>query len=217
MKLRQGYFCGQPSEEVDAFRALANAAATALAGAGDLCEHVFATDLTDLFRKPCGGVRYVFGDVPSAPNQFIAHGWSAGVLQFEDGVLIDVPIAESAPNASHWLLLLHRLGWHHVEGSGLRAERKAWGGNVEVALEMLSHDWSQYPDRSGPTFGNISPDSFYSVLGSKDAPLDINLASAFAIQLLLADLELHTSAIKQNPSIRRTIPEKNGKPSRCRV
>ncbi len=199
MKLRQGYFCGQPSEEVDAFRALANAAATALAGAGDLREHVFATDLTDLFRKPCGGVRYVFGDVPSAPNQFIAHGWSAGVLQFEDGVLIDVPIAESAPNASHWLLLLHRLGWHHVEGSGLRAERKAWGGNVEVALEMLSHDWSQYPDRSGPNFGNISPDSFYSVLGSKDAPLDINLASAFAIQLLLADLELHTSATKAEP------------------
>jgi len=199
MKLRQGYFCGQPSEEADAFRSLADSAAAALAGAGNLHEHVYASDLTDVFRKPRGGVRYVFGDVPGAPNRFIACGWDAGVLQFENGVLIDLPIAESAPDASHWLLLLHRLGWHHVDSSGLRAQRKAWDANVEVALEILSQDWSRYPDRFSANFANISPDSFYSVLGTKDAPLDINLASAFAIQLLLADLKLNTSVAQLDP------------------
>ena len=78
MKIRQGYFCGQPSEEVDAFKSLAHAAAAALAGASDLQEHVYAPDLTDIFRKPLGGVRYVFGDIPGAPNKFMSSGWAAG-------------------------------------------------------------------------------------------------------------------------------------------
>ena len=103
MKLRTGYYCGRPSDDASAFRSLADVAATALAGAKDLREHAFATDLTDLFRKPRGGIRYVFGDVPGAPNHFISHGWAAGVLQFDNGVLIDLPITESKPDADHEL------------------------------------------------------------------------------------------------------------------
>jgi len=109
MKLRSGYFCGQPSEDVAPFKSLADSAAAALAGADNLHENVYASDLTDIFRKPRGGVRYIFGDVPAVPDQFIARGWDAGYLQFENGVLIDVPISESSPNANHWLFLL-RLG-----------------------------------------------------------------------------------------------------------
>ncbi|HTM56569.1 MAG TPA: hypothetical protein VL175_21230 [Pirellulales bacterium] len=197
MKLCQGYFCGQPSEQVDAFKALADAAAAALAGATDLDEHVFASDLTDIFRKPRGGVRYIFGDIPNAPKQFIARGWSAGVLQFDNGVLIDLPIAESPPDSGHWVLLLHRLGWHNVAGSALRARRMAWDENVEVAVEMLSDDLSQYPAEFSAQFSKVSRESFYSVLGTKDAPLDINFASALAIQLLLDKLELHTSVTQE--------------------
>jgi nucleoside phosphorylase len=188
MKLRQGFYCGSPSESVARFESLANAVATALAGANDLQKLAFAADLADIFRKPRGGVRYIFGDVPRAPNHFVAHGWSAGVLQFEHGVLIDLPISESAPDASHWLLFLHRLGWRRVAGTGLRAKRVAWEGNVEVALETLLQDWSKYPEEFTKQFSGISKESFYSVLGTKDAPLDVNLASAFAIQLLLAEL-----------------------------
>jgi nucleoside phosphorylase len=188
MKLRQGYYCGLPVEEVSGFESLANSAATALAGSSNLNDHPFASDLTDIFRTPRGGVRYVFGEVPDAPRQFLAQGWGAGVLQFENGVLIDVPIAESAPDSSHWLLLLHRLGWRRIAGTGLRAERNAWNGNIEVAFEMLAQDWSQYPDAFSKQFASISKESYYSVLGTKDVPLDVNLASVFAIQALLADL-----------------------------
>jgi nucleoside phosphorylase len=196
-KLRQGYFCGQPSEEVLSFESLANAAATTLAGSKSLHEHAFASDLVDLFRKPRGGVRYAFGEIPEAPNHFIAEGWNAGWLQFENGVLIDVPISESNPNASHWLLLLHRLGWRRVEGSGLRADRRSWNGNAEVDWEMLTQDWSQYPEEFSRQFTNFSKDSFYSVVGTKEAPLDLNLASAFALQLLLAEMSPQVLSSKE--------------------
>ena len=188
MKLRQGYYCGQPSEEIAPFKALANVAATALAGARDLDEHMFASDLTDLFRKPRGGIRYDFGEVPSDPPSFRAQGWAAGVHQYRHGVLIDVPISESTPDASHWLFLLHRLGWRHVDGSGLRGERYAWNKRAEVTLELLAQNWSQHPEAFSKQFSGISKESFYSVLGTKDAPLDVNLASVFAIQLLLAEM-----------------------------
>ncbi len=194
MKLRQGYFCGQPCEEVSGFESLANVAAMALAGANDLHEHVFASDLSDLFRKPRGGVRYVFGEVPSAPPQFMSRGWAAGVLQFENGVVIDVPISESNPNASHWMLLLHRLGWRQMQGSGLRAQRNGWSDNVEIAFDMLTQDWSKYPEAFTQQFAGISRESYYSVLGTQDAPLDVNLASVFAIQLLLSEMSAGASS-----------------------
>ncbi|MFP4029735.1 MAG: hypothetical protein ACLFWL_18305 [Candidatus Brocadiia bacterium] len=193
MKLRTGYFCGQPSEEVEAFQSLANAAAAALSGADDLDKHVYAPQLTQIFRQPRAGVRYVFGDVPNVPGKFIAQGWQAGVAQYEDGVVIDVPIAESTPNANHWILLLHRLGWENIEGTGLRAERKAWNGDVEVSLEMLTDCEAWCPEGLVEELENISADSFYSVLGTKDSPMDVNLASAFAIRLLLSDLSLESS------------------------
>ena len=181
MKIRQGFFCGQPSDEIAGFESLADAAAIALAGSNDLNKHVFATELIDIFREPRAGVRYVFGEVPSVPNRFISQGWQAGVLQFENGVLIDAPIGESRPDKGHWMLLLHRLGWRRIEGCGLRADRFSWLGNSEVAIEMLLDDRLCPPEF-------FRERSFYSTLGTKDAPLDVSLASAFAIRLLLADL-----------------------------
>ena len=71
MRLRQAFYCGRPYDVATAYESLANAAATAMAGASDLNEHFFASDLTDIFRKPRGGVRYVFGDVPAAPNSLL--------------------------------------------------------------------------------------------------------------------------------------------------
>jgi nucleoside phosphorylase len=194
MKLRQGYYCGQPSEEVAPFEALADAAATALAASDTLHEHALAAELTDIFRKPRGGVRYVYGEVPSAPDYFIAQGWAAGALQFDNGVLIDMPISETSPDASHWLLLLHRLGWRQITGSALKAKRWAWGNNVEVALEMISEGGVQLPRPFSEQLAGISKESYYSVLGTKDAPLDVNLASVFAIQILLTDLSPNASS-----------------------
>ncbi|MFO0006568.1 MAG: hypothetical protein ACK559_36170, partial [bacterium] len=106
-----------------------------MANATDLGNHPFAADLKDLFRPPRSGVRYVFGEVTGQPNQFISRGWSAGVIQFESGVLIDVPISEHAADEGHWLLLLHRLGWRPIRGSMVRAKRFSWEGNGEVAFE----------------------------------------------------------------------------------
>jgi nucleoside phosphorylase len=130
----------------------------------------------------------VFGEVPDVPRRFIAQGWDCGVLQYEKGVLIDVPISESTPGSSHWMLLLHRLGWRKPKGSPLIAHRASWDGNTEVAYDMLEMDWSHYPEQFARQFKNISKESFYSILGSKEAPVDVYLASVFAIQLLTSDM-----------------------------
>jgi nucleoside phosphorylase len=175
-------------------------AALALMDADDLAEHFLASELCDLFRKPRGGVRYVFGEVPEVPREFIAQGWDAAVLQYEDGVLIDVPISESTPDSSHWMLLLHRLAWRKLKGSPLTAYRAHWGSDAEMAYSMLDVDWSSYPREFANKFASITKESFYSVLGSKDSPIDVHLASVFAIQLLTADLTTKQTA---------TQPDKN--------
>ena len=162
---------------------MANSAASALCSADDLSEHPCASELVDLFRKPRGGIRYIFGDVSEQPREFISRGWQAGVLQFENGVLVDLPISESEPASSHWVLLLHRLGWRNIPGSGLSAQRRVWDGNVE---HQFGVDWHQLHGDSDE-LSSVSSDSFYSVLGTKDAPVDLFLASALAIRILISE------------------------------
>lgn len=198
-KLRQSYFCGSPSDKVREFESIANIAAVALTDADDLAEHYFAQDLVDIFRRPQSGVRQVFGEITSVPNQFIAKGWDCGVLQFENGVLIDSPISEMAPDASNWMLLLHRLGWRKSNGTGLTAHRAFWKGHVEIAYNMKDMKFPHHPVGFAKQFGNFSKTSYYSVIGTKDSPIDINLASALAIQLLLADMK---SSQVESPKIR---------------
>src|SRR3954466_772454 len=88
-----------------------------------------------LFRRPRGGIRYVFGEVSNPPQQFIAQSWATGILQYLQGVLIDCPIAESPPGVQHWLLLLHRLAWRRIFGSPLQGQRLAWHDNMTVPYE----------------------------------------------------------------------------------
>ena len=187
MRLRQGYLCGDGTQ-LSSFESLARAASQVLTDGHELLSHSLAEDMYDLFRGPRGGVRYVFGDVPSQPTEFMASGWKAGVLVFEHGVVIDVPIAESVPGVEHWLLLLHRLSWRRHQGSPLSGARLAWHENTTVPYEWVSR---QDIDQQLPTvwqkrFAQISGKSYYSILGERDRPLDVNLASVFAIQLLLS-------------------------------
>lgn len=199
MRLRQAFYCGDPSE-INSFESLANTAAQALASASDLSEHYLAPQLADLFRKPRGGIRYVFGDVPAAPKHFISSGWDAGVLKFEDGILIDLPISEMPANAASWLLMLHRLGWMHLAGVGLNAERWAWQDNFEVSYSMLESGHSSGIGGFKEQIQAISRDSYYSVLGSKAMPQDVSLASVLGIKALLAELE-STSEVKSTSNI----------------
>lgn len=194
MKLRNGYFCGPNADGLVSFEALANVAAAALTQANDLADHALASDLLDIFRRPRGGIRYVFGEVPTEPQQFIAQGWDAGILQYEHGVLIDVPISERDPDSCHWLLFLHRLGWRQDSQAGLSAKRWAWNGSTEVDFESISRDWRSDPTGFSKLLIGVSKDSFYSTLGSKETPTDVNLASALAIQLLLAS----TATVKKS-------------------
>ena len=55
---RFGYYFGKTEDTFEGFHSLATAAATALIGVPNLHEHVFASDLVDLFRRPRGGIRY---------------------------------------------------------------------------------------------------------------------------------------------------------------
>lgn len=188
-KLRVGYFCGPESPEASKFESLANSVVQAISGAEDLHAHYLSSELIEAFRRPSGGVRYIFGDVPAVPNRFIAQGWNAGVAQFEDGVLIDVPVPGTPENAKNWVYFLHKLGWRTEKGGGISAVRTCWSGDTEAGLDFLNNSLSGTPPEFARQFENMSKESFYSVLGTKEAPLDLYLASAFAIRMLLAELD----------------------------
>jgi nucleoside phosphorylase len=197
MRLRQSYLCGD-SEMLKPFEALATAASRVLVDAPELRESEYADDVVDLFRPPRGGVRYLFGTVPEAPPVFIAQTWQPGVLVYEHGVLIDLPIAENTPDDAHWLLLLHRLGWRNVAGSPLRANRLAWHSNMTVPYEwVVEKEFNpSLPAQWRERFTQVPTTSYYSVIGDERQPLDVILASAFAIGLLLS---AQTNAAKARP------------------
>ena len=187
MRLQSSYLCGD-DKQVKGFESLAEAASRILTDVPEIHAHEFADDIVDLFQRPRGGVRYVFGDLPQQPKHFGANGWAAGVLVFEHGVLIDLPIGESPPSVGHWLVLLHRLSWRRIPNSPLIGSRLAWHDNTTVPF-----DWgvkkefdSEFPTQWRERFSQISTTSYYSVLGERERPLDVFLASAFAIQLLLS-------------------------------
>ncbi len=204
MRLRWGFYCGPGADLVDSFKTLAATVTRTLVDV-DLSSHPFATELNDLFRRPRGGVRYVFGEVADEPQQFIANGWRAGVLQYENGILIDVPIAESDPNEDHWLLLLHRLGW---QKGLLQSERYYWDENSEIAFDL-----AQSPPRADSQISDFisafSKNSFYSVIGRKDTPSDIFLASVHAIDLLIEDMAESRPA---NPGNEQVQVDYSGQP-----
>jgi nucleoside phosphorylase len=187
MRLRSSYLCGDATA-LKGFQSLAEAASRALTEAPGLAEHELSADLTDLFRAPRGGIRYIFGDVPNPPTHFIANGWQGGRLVYEHGVLIDVPISESPPGVDHWLLLLHRLSWRRIPGSPLQGQRLAWHENTTIPYEwVVERDFDpRLPQQWRERFSQIPTTSYYSVLGSREHPLDVNLASAFAVDILLA-------------------------------
>ena len=188
-RMRSGYFCGKPSSEASEFETLANAAVNALTGSFDYKSHFLGSELAEVFPRIAGGIRYVFGDLPEdIPDVFVAEGWNPIVLQYMNGVLIDQPLSVDPFDSKIWLLLLHRLGWKKIRGSGLRAARFAWSENVEVEWETLTRDFSHLPPEFAQQWDGVSMNTFYSVLGTKENPIDANLASVFAIQLLLSDM-----------------------------
>ncbi|MFO0951700.1 MAG: hypothetical protein U0835_11245 [Isosphaeraceae bacterium] len=186
MRLRSSFLCGDWTA-VRGFKSLAEATSQTLTDAPGLADHELAVDLTDLFQAPRGGIRYVFGEVPNPPKHFIASGWQAGQLIYEHGVLIDVPISESLPGVDHWLLLLHRLSWRRIPGSPLQGQRLAWHGNTTTPLEwVVEQEFDPgWPEPWRERFSQIPTSSYYSVLGSREHPLDVNSASALAVDILL--------------------------------
>jgi nucleoside phosphorylase len=187
LRLRSSYLCGDHTA-LKAFESLAEAASRVLTDVPELADHEYAEDLVDLFRKPRGGIRYVFGEVPEAPPFFIAQTWQGRCLFFDHGVLIDMPISEGEPGVGHWLLLLHRLSWRRVSGTPLHGQRLAWHENTTVPYEwIVQREFNAgWPDQWRERFAQIPTTSYYSILGERGHPLDVNLASAFAVGLLLA-------------------------------
>ncbi len=185
--LRAGYLCGDHSA-VEQFKTLAAAASNALTDVSELSNHRFADDLVDIFRTPVGLERYIFGDVASVPTVCLARGWDTGIYQENSGVVIDVPVGGLPPDEENWLLLLHRLCWHRISGFPLQGGRQAWDGNTSIPYEWVAQRDTtvRLPEEWLSRFAQIPTSSYYSAIGSRERPLDVNLASSFAIQLLLA-------------------------------
>lgn len=186
MVIRSSYLCGDMSQRAS-FDALASSASRILTDASDLADHPLSKEMSSLFRKPRGGLRYIFGAVPEQPPRVISCGWQAGMLIGDHGVLIDVPIHEDSPGIGHWLLFLHQIGWSNHKGCPLTSVRLAWNGNMTVPFELLSDTEGGFvlPLGLQDKIKSFSKTSYYSHLGDRQHPLDVNLASAFAIQYVL--------------------------------
>jgi nucleoside phosphorylase len=187
IRLRSSYLCGDTNASA-AFLALAEAASRSLTGVAEFDGCSFTDELIDLFREPRGGIRQIFGEITDPPPQFIANGWNTGVLLYPSGVLIDTPLAEQVPDSAHWLLLLHQIAWCRLSGSPLRSQRLSWHENMTVPYEWVANREAEMsvPTMLREKLAQISTTSYYSVLGTREHPLDVNLASAFAIDLLLS-------------------------------
>lgn len=187
MRLRQSYVCGDMAA-LNGFRSVAKAASNILTELRELWETEVGEDFTDLFQSPRGGIRYVFGEVPDPPVVFLNRGWQGGGLVYPNGILIDLPIAECQPDEAHWLLLLHRLSWRRRPGSPLQGDRLAWHANMTVPYDWVSEKRfdSRIPGQWRDHFAQIPATSYYSVLGERERPLDVNLASVFAVDMLLS-------------------------------
>jgi len=186
-RLRASYLCGDLNA-LKGFESLAEAASRILTGATDLSESELSDDVADLFRNPIGGIRYVFGSLIDPPQVFMARGWGAAVAVYPQGVVIDMPIAETAPSVGHWLLLLHRIAWRRIPGCALEGERRAWHGSVTVPYEWVVEGkvGPGFPAEWQDRFSQIPSTSYYSILGEREHPLDVNLASSFVISELLS-------------------------------
>jgi len=149
-----------------------------------------------------GGVRYVLGSA-HAPSQSCA-GWS-GILRFENRCLINSQFRKGHPDASHGCFLF--TAWlASFRRECVTCKRKAWDENVEVALEMSSGlvTLPEISQSSSQTFQRI----FYSS-GNEDTR-SRELASVFAIQLLLAELSPRLLPFRAMQSRQLIIQKKTG-------
>jgi hypothetical protein len=180
--LRSGFIYGDHAV-LPRFKNVADAAGNAMLGIPNISVSRFPEDIRPLFR-PSGLIarRYVFGVVPSQPTQFMAIGWSAGGMVFDEGVIIDNPEqATGGTRDATWLLLLHMLGWDAPSGALLRATCRYWSGHLSVTFSRSK----KFQAHAG--IPKVPLDRFYSELGSTSGgPTDICWASAWAIDKLLS-------------------------------
>lgn len=179
-RLRWSYLCND-AKVFSQFMSLATHAGRCLLGVQDSIISQLPMNLLPCFRQKSRTRVYVFGKVQTkvAPP---TSGWNCTILQEDDGIVISSPEGDDRTDDSAWLLLLHGLGWMHRTGSPLHAERWCWEENVYVAYES-ARNTSPEARSFLPTIVDTS--SYYSVLGSQNSPIDVSLASVWAIQSLL--------------------------------
>ena len=168
--LRYSYLCGDTNAS-SGFVSLAEAASRSLTGV-DLAECPFRDEVSELFRKPRGGIRQVFGEVIDPPRKFIAKTWQSELLLYPAGVIIDTPLSEQAPSSAHWLLLLHKLAWFRLSGSPLHAQRICWHGNLTVPYDLVVSGKANVnvPPMFRENLVQMSTTSYYSIIGTRSTP-----------------------------------------------
>lgn len=105
-----------------------------------------------------------------------------------------MPISPHQTDWGDWILFLHRLSWKKLEGSPLRGDRWTWRGSMEVELSLAA---------ASERFAPFSRESYYSLLGTRSVPNDVNLASVYAIDLLLNAPDAAVSARTVRPDYSR--------------
>ena len=93
------------------------------------------------------------------------------------------------------------MGWRKISGSSLRATRGYWKGNYEVDYATANANLDHFGPDIKQQIEDIPRSRLYSALGSKDRPLDVSLASALAIDLLLEGLTTSTHFPSHAPSV----------------
>jgi|GEM_PF-5731407 len=158
--------------------------------------------LADIFtdcRRPCINL---FGKIPASAED-------SEPKRYKQGAVVRTGSMNMDPDEHTWLLLLHRLAWGNFS-KGLEATESCYDENTFTSLFTKTLDGtkhiSNWITRKSMPFEELPR---FSVLGTKERPMDINLASSLAIDILLNSLaEAAGSKIREtNPPTRESVPE----------
>jgi hypothetical protein len=91
--------------------------------------------------------------------------------------------------------MLHRMGWRRVRGSVLSASRYWWDGNFSIGYDDVEayNEGRPVDDFVRQALEGRKTRHFFSVLGTQEAPLDLHLASASGVAILLEQLGMGTA------------------------
>jgi hypothetical protein len=177
---RSGYFCGD-WESFKFYRQLAAAAGATILGVPRGVLPKLPLEIREALTIPAPYKVYRFGNVKS-PRIQAAGGWMSSMLIEDEGVIICEPTSTFRDNKEIWTMMLYLLAWMKLPGLPLQAKKWFWKDSVSLEVPPSGSAADMWD--GVPAYKDVPKDAFYSILGDKEQPTDLFLASGWAISAL---------------------------------